>query len=134
METSSVNPQVAVPANGIVQPVSAVPVPFSSVPMKYPTQTVSPSSMASKALNAGFLGFVVVSTGVMGANLTKVTKGEMGVGQAVGDSVIKGASGAVAAASAAAATDTLTSGGLAGLAVTLATATGVSYLMNRVKS
>ncbi len=130
METSSVNAQ---PQGAL----SAVPVQVSTVspvPMNYSTQTVSLSSTTSKALNAGFLGFIVVSTGVMGANLTKVTKGEMGVGQAVGDSVVKGASGAVAAASASAATSTLTSGGLTGLAVTLATATGVSYLINRVKS
>ncbi len=130
METSSVNVQPQGTLSAVPVQVSTV----SSVPMNYSTQTVSLSSVTSKALNAGFLGFVVVSTGVMGANLTKVTKGEMGVGQAVGDSVIKGASGAVAAASASAATSTLTSGGLTGLAVTLATATGVSYLINRVKS
>ncbi len=99
-----------------------------------PVQPVSSSSStASRAMSAGIFGFVVVSTGVMGANLNKVTKGEMSVGQALGDSVVKGASGGVAAASAAAATNTLTSGGLVGLAVTLATATGVSYLINRVK-
>ncbi len=138
METSYMNqPQAAVPANGVAQPVSAVPVQANYAPagpMAYPVQPVSSSSSTvSRAMSAGIFGFVVVSTGVMGANLNKVTKGEMSVGQALGDSVVKGASGGVAAASAAAATNTLTSGGAVGLAVTLATATGVSYLINRVK-
>ncbi len=139
METSYMNqPQAAVPVNGAVQQVSAMPVQANYVPAApartYPVQSASSSTTVSRAVSAGFFGFVVVSTGVMGANLNKVANGKMSVGQALGDSVVKGASGAVAAASASTATNTLTSGGVAGLAVTLATATGVSYLINRLYS
>ncbi len=98
-------------------------------PVKYSTPT---PSVASKAASAGMFGFIVVTTGTMGANLHKVSSGDMTMGQAVGSSLVNGVTGGVAAASATAATASLTDGGVAGLAVTLATATGVSYLINHL--
>ena len=89
------------------------------------------TTVASRAMSAGILGAIVVSTGTLGAHLNRVTQGDMSLGQAVGDSVAKGVAGGVAAASATAAADTLTGGGAAGLAVTVVAATGVSYLINR---
>ena len=114
--------------------VQAAPVPMIPVqPAALPQKAAAPTSaIASKAVSAGIFGLIVVSTGTMGANLNKVGAGEMTMGQAVGDSLAKGAVGGVAAASATAASEGLTDGGTAGLAVTLAAATGVSYLINRV--
>lgn len=104
-----------------------------------PTTTSQVSSIvssitASRTASAGILGFIVVSTGTMGANLNKVTKGDMTLVQAAGDSVAKGAIGGTAAACATAASTSLVSDGVAGLAITLAAATGASYLINRVIS
>jgi len=59
-----------------------------------------------------------------------VQDGDMSMSQAVNNSLVKGAAGGIAAASATAASSTLTNGGIAGLAVTLAAATGVSYLLS----
>jgi len=87
------------------------------------------TAVTAQALAVGTLGLIIVGTGVMGANLHKVQDGGMGMGEALSDSLVKGAAGGIAAASATAAAATLTSGGIAGLAVTLATATGVSYLL-----
>ncbi len=100
------------------------------VPMQPPQQQLV-NPVASQALSVGVLGLIVVSTGTMGANLRKVEEGEMSMGEAVSNSLAKGAAGGIAAATATAASATLTSGGLAGLAVTLATATGVSYLLSK---
>ena len=84
---------------------------------------------SSRALSAGVLGLIIVGTGTMGANLHKVNRGEMALPEAVGDSAVKGAAGGFAAATATALSTSLTSGGIAGLAVTLAAATGVSYAL-----
>lgn len=108
-----------------VHPVQAYPVTVKSE---------TPSPTVSKTVSAGLFGFIVVSTGTMGANLVKVSDGEMTMTQAAGDSLTKGAMGGTAAACATAASSTLTNGGVAGLAVTLAAATGVSYMLNRVLS
>nr|WP_320189923.1 hypothetical protein [uncultured Desulfobacter sp.] len=100
----------------------------------YPVKSAAPAPTVSKTVSAGIFGFVVVSTGTMGANLVKVSEGEMTMTQAAGDSLTKGAMGGTAAACATAAATSLTNGGVAGLAVTLAAATGVSYMLNRVLS
>ncbi|MCG8549716.1 MAG: hypothetical protein MI799_04855 [Desulfobacterales bacterium] len=100
----------------------------------YPVKAAAPAPTVSKTVSAGLFGFVVVSTGTMGANLVKVSEGEMTMTQAAGDSLAKGAVGGTAAACATAAATSLTSGGVAGLAVTLAAATGVSYMFNRILS
>lgn len=94
-------------------------------------QAIPTVQTASPTLAAGFFGFVVAGTGSLGSNLHQVQSGEMSMNQAVVSSVVKGAAGGVAAASATAAATTLTKGGVAGLAVTIATATGVSYLLGR---
>lgn len=109
---------------------------YSTVPV-YPVQTYpakSTTPTVSRTASAGILGFVVVATGTMGANLSKVTDGQMTLVQATGDCLAKGAIGGTAAACASAASSTLTDGGVAGLAVTVAAATGVSYMINRMIS
>jgi hypothetical protein len=55
----------------------------------------------------------------------------MSTGEAVRNSFAKGAVGGVAAATATAISSTVTAGGLTGLAVTVAAATGVSYLLSK---
>ena len=95
------------------------------------TPVQATTAVTSQAMAVGMLGLIIVGTGTMGVNLHKVQDGNMGMGEAVSDSLVKGAAGGIAAASATAATATLTSGGLTGLAVTLATATGVSYLLGK---
>lgn len=100
----------------------------------YPAKSPAPAPTVSKTASAGIFGFIVVSTGSMGANLARVSAGEMTVTQAAGDSLAKGAIGGTAAACATAAATNLTNGGVAGLAVTLAAATGVSYMINRIIS
>ena len=100
----------------------------------YPAKFAAPAATVSKTASAGLFGFIVVSTGTMGANLAKVSAGEMTMTPAAGDSLAKGAIGGTAAACATAAASNLTNGGVAGLAVTLAAATGVSYMINRIIS
>lgn len=100
----------------------------------YPAKSAASAATLSKTASAGIFGFIVVSTGTMGFNLNKVSAGEMTMAQATGDSVVKGAIGGTAAACATAAATGLTNGGVAGLAVTLAAATGISYMINRIIS
>ncbi len=111
---------------------------YATVPVQqiqtYPVKSAASSVTVSKTASAGIFGFIVVSTGSMGANLSKVSDGEMTLAQAAGDSLAKGAIGGTAAACATAASTSLTNGGVAGLAVTLAAATGVSYVINRIIS
>nr|WP_319392269.1 hypothetical protein [uncultured Desulfobacter sp.] len=104
------------------------------VQQTYPVKSATPSPTVSKTLSAGIFGFIVVSTGSMGFNLGKVSDGEMTITQAAGDSLVKGAMGGTTAACATAAASSLTDGGVAGLAVTVAAATGVSYMLNRIIS
>ncbi|PIE57038.1 MAG: hypothetical protein CSA34_01690 [Desulfobulbus propionicus] len=116
----------------LASPLYGLP-PQAPMPGHVQPQTLAapPASTASPALAAGVFGLIVAGTGTMGANLHKVEAGEMSVGAAVADSLVRGAAGGMAAAAATAAANGLTSGGIAGLAVTLATATGVSYLLEK---
>lgn len=137
--TVQVNP---VPVYPVYQTMPAAQLPAEQLPAAQVEKTPITSTAASvvksitesNIASAGVLGFIVVSTGTMGANLNKMTKGDMNLTQAAGDSLAKGAIGGTAAACATAASSSLTSGGVAGLAITLAAATGVSYLINRVIS
>ena len=104
----------------------AQPVPQTFVP------AAQPNLPGSRAFSAGLFGMMVVSTGTLGANLHHVADGSMTLGQAVGHSVTNGITGGVAAATATAAASSLTNGGAAGLAVTIAAGTGVSYLINKL--
>ncbi len=88
-------------------------------------------SPVTDAINAAAMGMVIVSTGALGANLHRVNDGKMSMGEAVADSVGKGAVGAVTTAGATYAASALTTGGLLGLAVTLAAGTGISYLLSK---
>ncbi len=103
-----------------------------SVPSSGPLAPLPSSPVqTSQMLAAGLFGMVVVGTGAMGANLHKVSDGDMSMGEAVSQSLSKGAVGGIATAAATAASRTLTRGGVFGLAVTLATATGVNYLLTK---
>ncbi len=93
-----------------------------------PQQNVS---AASEALAAGFMGLVIVGTGTMGTNLHRVNAGEISFKTALTESVAKGAVGAAAAAGATYTSASLTTGGLLGLAVAVATGTGISYLLTK---
>ena len=83
-------------------------------------------------LNAGIFGTVVGSTVAMGANLHKVRNDSMGVGQAVGDSLARGAGTGVAAAVATAAVQSVGGTRWMNWAVMLAAATGVGYAIHAV--
>ena len=127
MEPTNINTTMMAPAMAPADPLHQYAVPVQQQPVNYPVQVnVSTSEITA----AGIFGLIVAGTGTMGANLHKVNDGKMTMGEAVGNSLVKGAAGGVAAASATAATSTFTNGGIAGLAVTLAAATGVSYLLS----
>jgi hypothetical protein len=112
-------------------PLHQYAVPMQVQPVNYPVQA---TVKTSEVLAAGIFGLIVAGTGTMGANLHKVNDGKMTMGEAMGNSLVKGAAGGIAAASATAASTTFTSGGAAGLAVTLAAATGVSYLLSNERN
>lgn len=95
------------------------------------TQFSLPGVPVSAAVSAGVFGFVVAGTGAFGGNLHRVQSGDMEMGQAVSNSLVKGAVGGVATAGATAAAGALTRGGLLGLAVGLTAATGISYLLTK---
>ncbi len=102
------------------------------IPQPVPSAQLPPAAVhTSQMLAAGLFGLVVVGTGTLGANLHKVGDGDMTMGEAVSQSLSKGAVGGLATAAATAASTALTRGGLLGLAVTIATATGVSYLLSK---
>ncbi len=95
-------------------------------------QSTGQSTLTSTPIiSAGIFGLVVAGTGAMGSNLHKVQSGDMSMGEALGNSLARGAAGGAAAAGATAAATSLTSGGLFGLAVTLAAATGISYVLSK---
>lgn len=119
--------QVATPPSQAMQNPMPTDYLHQNVPVA-PTQATA--DVTSQALAAGMFGLIVVATGTMGANLHKVQDGDMTMGEALNKSLVKGAAGGIAAASATAASSTLTGGGIAGLVVTLAAATGVSYLLS----
>jgi hypothetical protein len=95
-----------------------------------PPPPAAVSLQTSPLLAAGMFGMIVVATGTLGANLHKVGEGDMSLTEALSHSLYKGAAGGIAAAAATAASASLTRGGALGLAVTVAAATGVSYLLN----
>lgn len=94
-------------------------------------QITSTRLPVSPIVSAGIFGMIVVSTGAMGSNLHKVENDEMSMSDAVKDSLVKGAAGGVVAAGGTAAATALTSGGFLGLGVSLAAATGISYLLSK---
>lgn len=97
----------------------------------YLAQPSKVSPVASHMLSAGLFGVIVAGTSAMGTNLHKVQKGDMSLGEALSQSLLRGTAAGVATAAAFAAAGSLTRGGLLGLGVTLATATGVSYLISK---
>jgi hypothetical protein len=86
----------------------------------------------SAVLNTGMFGMVVGATVVLGANLHRVGDDGMTMGEALTDSLVKGAGAGVATAAAVAAARAAGGSGLVNLVVLLGTATGVSYLLHTV--
>ncbi len=125
----------AIPATGqMMAPPPQAPAPLYPQYLAQQPQTApleAPSSPLTEAISAGAMGLVIAGTGALGANLHRVNDGEMGMGEAITDSIGKGAVGAAAAAGATYTASTLTAGGLLGLAVTVAAGTGISYLLNK---
>jgi len=113
------------------QPPPQAPAPYYNLQQVPLYQNQVPAAAVSHALAAGIFGLIVVGSGAMGANLHRVNEGAMTTSEAVINSLAKGAVGGVAAATATAISSTVTAGGLTGLAVTVAAATGVSYLLSK---
>ncbi len=122
---------VAQPASQTIPMQGAPPL---TAPMPNYPQHIQPQAAAnaqtSQVLSAGILGLIVGATGTMGVNLHKVGDGDMTLSNAAVDSIVKGAKAGIATAIATAASTSLTGGGITGLAITLATATGAVYLLN----
>lgn len=96
----------------------------------YPARINQTYIQPSMVLTTGMFGMIVGSTAAMGINLHKVREEEMSMSQAIADSLAKGAGAGVATAAAAAAVRAVGGTGLTNIAVLLATATGVGYLLN----
>jgi uncharacterized membrane protein (DUF441 family) len=91
-----------------------------------------PGSVNPKyALNAGIMGTIVGGTAALGLNLHKVQEKKMTMGEALTDSLVKGAGAGVATA-AGTAVASAAGGGFLSLALMIATATGVSYALNSI--
>lgn len=99
--------------------------------LRYSNQQATYLPASAHIVSAGIFGMIVAGTGAMGANLHKVQDGSMSFGDALSNSLVRGAAAGIATAAASATTSSLTRGGLFGLGVTIATATGVSYLINK---
>ena len=128
MESYIVN---SAPDAVILPAMQNTPIPPQAVE-HYPKYTLPQAGIRAQTpvLSAGLLGLIVGATGAMGINLHKVSDGDMTLGSAAADSMVKGSKAGIATAAATAASNTLTSGGVVGLAVTLTMATGVIYLLN----
>lgn len=96
----------------------------------YPTNRslIQPTAV----LNSGIFGTVVGSTAALGVNLHKVKNDELNMGEALTDSLAKGAGAGVATAAATAAVQAIGGSRVTSWVVLLAAATGVGYAMNAV--
>ncbi|OEU73000.1 MAG: hypothetical protein BA864_07115 [Desulfuromonadales bacterium C00003093] len=95
----------------------------------YPTRTAAPSLYPSAILATGLLGAVATGAAALAVDLHRVQDEQISMSQAVADSLLKGAGGGVAVAAATAAARSVGGGGLINLAVMVATATGVGFLL-----
>lgn len=98
----------------------------------YPVRTTQTALQPSAVLVSGMFGMVVGGSTVMAMNLHRVQDNRMTMGQAVADSLAKGAGAGVATACAVAVARSIGGSHLLNFAVLLATATGVGYLINYV--
>lgn len=96
----------------------------------YPVRTNQTTLQPSTVLVSGMFGMVVGGSTAMAMNLHRVQDNRMTMGQAVADSLAKGAGAGVATACAVAAARSIGGSHILNLAVLLATATGVGYLIN----
>lgn len=102
-------------------------------PYNQPQAAVStaPADIAYQSVATGIFAFIVVSAGTMGASLHRVSDGDMTMREAANNSLSRGTVGGLAVASGTAVASAFTDGGLTGLATSIGTAIGVSYLLAR---
>ena len=105
------------------------PVPTAST---YPARINQTYIQPSAVLTTGMFGMVVGGTAAMAVNLHRMQDNGMSMGQALTDSLAKGAGAGVATATAIAAARVMGGTGVTNLVVLLATATGVGYVLNSV--
>jgi len=98
----------------------------------YPARINPTYIQPSAVLTTGMFGMVVGGTAAMAVNLHRMQDNTMSMGQALTDSLVKGAGAGVATATATAAARAMGGSGLTNLVVLLATATGVGYVLNSV--
>lgn len=103
-----------------------------SVPAAYPVYKTPSYVYPNVLVTTGILGTVVGGTAVLATNLHKVQDNQMTMKQAVVDSLAKGAGAGVATAAAAAVASAVRGGAILSLALMVATATGVGYVLNSV--
>ena len=98
----------------------------------YPARVNPAYVQPSAALTTGMFGMVVGGTAAMAVNLHRMQDNKMTLGQAMTDSLAKGAAVGVATAAGVTAARAVGSSGLTCLVVLLATATGVGYMVNAI--
>ena len=104
-----------------------------TAPGVYPAYRTPSYAYPSKLyLNAGVVGLIVGGTSALAVNLHKVQDKQMTSMEAATDSLAKGAAAGVATATATAVASSITGGGFLSLALMVATATGVGYVINSV--
>ncbi len=94
----------------------------------YPYPFFGPTAVIS----AGLLGTVIGGTAAMAVDIHRVQDGQMTMTQALTDSLAKGAGVGVATAAATAVARAVGGGPILSIAVIIATATGVGYVINSV--
>ncbi len=109
----------------------------SNVPLQtqysYPARTYAyPPVTPTVIMASGLFGMVVGTSSTLGVNLHHVQDDRMTMTQAVADSLAKGAGAGVATAVAVGVARSIGGGSLGTFAVTLATATGVAYVLNSI--
>lgn len=101
-------------------------------PTYYATRAAVGPVDPARVLAAGGLGFVVGGSAALGVNLHKVRANCMTLNEALVDTIAKGAGAGVATAAATAAASAVGGSGIVSLAVMIASATGVIYLLSSV--
>lgn len=97
----------------------------------YPARTY-PAITPSAITASGMFGMVVGTSTALAVNLHHVQDDRMTIGQAVADSLAKGAGAGVATAVAVGVARSVGGGSFLNLAVLLGTATGVGYVINSI--
>ncbi len=100
----------------------------------YPAYRTQPAYVYSNKayLNAGVVGAIVGGSSALAVNLHRVQEKEITAMEAFTDSLAKGAGAGVATATATAVASSLGSRGFMSLALMVATATGVGYILTSI--